>query len=85
MSKAINWHHNSVASNGDFLSHILHMADNLAAMCGAGYDDDDILNEIQKETMSFLQIKQADLSETLLKITESVNKIGMIEGSWKWN
>jgi hypothetical protein len=41
------------------------------------YDADDILDEVQEETMSFLQLKQADLSGILFKIIESVNKIGM--------
>jgi len=77
MSKAINWHHNPAGSDGDPLSYILHLADHLSLMGGVGYDDDDILNEAQKETMSFLQLKQADISDITFKIIESVNKIGM--------
>jgi HD-like signal output (HDOD) protein len=77
MSKAINWHHNPAGSDGDLLSYILHMADCISLMWGVGYDDDDSLNEVQKGTMSFLQLKQADLSNILFKIIESVNKIGM--------
>ena len=76
MSKAINWHHNPAGSDGDLLSYILHMADHLSLMGGVGYDDDDILDEVQEETMSFLQLKQADLSDIILEIMESVNKIG---------
>jgi putative nucleotidyltransferase with HDIG domain len=77
MSKAINWHHNPAGSDGDRLSYILHMADHLSLMGGVSYDDDDILNEIQEGTMSFLQLKQADLSDITFNIMESVNKIGM--------
>jgi putative nucleotidyltransferase with HDIG domain len=77
MLKAINWHHNPAASNGDLLSYILHLADHLALMSGAGYDEDDILNEVQKDTMRVLQLQQADLSEILFKIIESVSKIGV--------
>ncbi len=77
MSKAISYHHDPAGSNGDLLAYILHMADHIALMGGVGYDDDDILNEVQKDAMSFLQLKQSDLSEILLKIIESVNQIGM--------
>jgi len=77
MSKAINWHHNPVGSDGDLLSYILHMADSLSFMSGVGYDDDDSLNEVQKGTMSFLQLKQGDLPNILFEIIDSVNKTGM--------
>jgi putative nucleotidyltransferase with HDIG domain/predicted Zn finger-like uncharacterized protein len=77
ITKAIHWHHNPAGSGGTLLAYILHLADHLALMGGAGYDDDDILDEVQKETLSFLQLKQADLSEILFKIIESVNKVGV--------
>jgi putative nucleotidyltransferase with HDIG domain/predicted Zn finger-like uncharacterized protein len=77
MSKAIHWHHNPGGSNGDLLSYILHMADHIALMGGVGYDDDDVLSEVQKDAMSFLQLKQPDLSEILLKVMESVSQVGV--------
>lgn len=76
MSTAIHWHHSPGGSNGDLLAHILHMADHIALMGGVGYDDDDILSEVQKDTMSFLQLKQSDLSDILLKVMESVSQVG---------
>jgi putative nucleotidyltransferase with HDIG domain len=74
--KAIQWQNNPAGSNGDLLAYILHMADHLALMGGAGYDEDDILSEVQKETMSVLDLKQADLSEIVFKLLESVKQIG---------
>jgi putative nucleotidyltransferase with HDIG domain len=76
ITKAIQWQNNPAGSNGDLLAYILHMADHLALMGGAGYDEDDILSEVQKETMSVLDLKQADLSEIAFKLLESVNQIG---------
>lgn len=55
---------------------MLHMADHIALMGGVGYDDD-ILNEVQKDAMSFLQLKQSDPSEILLKVMESVSQVGV--------
>jgi putative nucleotidyltransferase with HDIG domain len=76
ITTAIHWHHNPSGSGGDLLAYILHMADHLALMGGAGYDDDDALSEVQKEAMSVLNLKQADLSEIVFKLLESVNQIG---------
>lgn len=75
ITQAIRWHHNPAGSDGDLLAYILHMADHLALTGGAGYDDDDVLDEVQEDTMSFLRLGQADLSEILFKVVESVNKI----------
>jgi HD-like signal output (HDOD) protein len=77
ISNAINWHHNPEESNADLLSHILHVADNLAFMGGAGYDDDDILNQIQKESLSLLQLKENELSDILFKVIDSMSKTGI--------
>lgn len=75
ITKAIHWHHNPVGSSGDLLAAILHLADHLALMGGAGYDDDDALSEVQKEAVSQLNLKQADLSEIVFKLLESVNQV----------
>lgn len=75
ITKAIHYHHNPAGSNGDLLANILHLADHLALVGGAGYDDDDILSEAQKDTMTILNLKQTDLSEIVFKLLESVNQI----------
>ena len=51
------------------------MADYAATLIGIGYDDDDILYEVEEGTMDFLGLKQEDVSELTLKIGESVNQI----------
>ncbi len=74
MALAIGWHHEPSKSNGDLLSHILHMADNLAAMVGIGYDSDDALSQAEPGTMDFLGLKQPDFGDLVAKITESVEQ-----------
>jgi putative nucleotidyltransferase with HDIG domain len=78
ITKAIRWHHDPARSHGDLLANILHMADHLALMGGAGYDDDDALSEVQKEALSLLHLKQADLSEIVFQLLECVNQIGPV-------
>ena len=75
ISTAIKGHHRPSISDGDELSYILHMADYAATLIGIGYDDDDILYEVEEGTMDFLGLKQEDVSELTLKIGESVNQI----------
>ena len=75
ISLAIKHHHQPSDANGDELSHILHSADYIAMLSGIGYDDDDLLCELEPGTQSFLNLKQEDISAIVLKVTESVNKI----------
>jgi putative nucleotidyltransferase with HDIG domain/predicted Zn finger-like uncharacterized protein len=74
MALAIGWHHEPSKSNGDLLSHILHMADHLATMVGIGYDSDDALSQAEPGTMDFLGLKQPDIGDLVAKITESVEQ-----------
>ena len=79
MSYAIKWHHAPSRSNKDFLSYIIHMSDYLATLSGIGYDDDDLLYQLEEGTMDFLKIKQTDVSRLIAKITDAVNKISSTE------
>lgn len=72
---AITWHHNPSGSNNDLLSYILHMADQLAASIGIGYDSDDILYQLEEGTMDFLDLKRSDLGDLVSEITESMEKM----------
>lgn len=74
ITTAIRWHLDPAGSGGDLLATILHLADHLALMGGAGYDDDDALSEVQKEALSKLNLTQTDLSEIVFKVLESVNQ-----------
>jgi putative nucleotidyltransferase with HDIG domain len=79
MSYAIKWHHAPSRSNKDFLSYILHMSDYLATLSGIGYDDDDLLYQLEEGTLDFLKLKQTDVSGLVAKITDAVNKISSTE------
>jgi len=79
MSYAIKWHHSPSRSNKDFLSYILHMSDYLATLSGIGYDDDDLLYQLEEGTLDFLKLKQTDVSGLVAKITDAVNKISSTE------
>ena len=74
---AIKYHHQPGNSDGDELSYILHMADYIAILSGIGYDSDDPLYELEEGTMDYLKFTSEDVSEMVLKVTESVNKISI--------
>jgi HD-like signal output (HDOD) protein len=74
---AIKYHHQPGNSDGNELCYILHMADYIAVLSGIGYDSDDILYELEEGTMDYLNMTNEDVSENVLKITESVNKISI--------
>ena len=74
---AINYHHRPGNSDGNELCYILHMADYIAILSGIGYDSDDTLYELEEGTMNYLNITNEDVSEIVLKVTESVNKISI--------
>jgi putative nucleotidyltransferase with HDIG domain len=74
---AIKYHHQPGNSDGNELCYILHMADYVAILSGIGYDRDDVLYELEEGTMDYLNITNEDVSEIVLKVTESVNKISI--------
>jgi HD-like signal output (HDOD) protein len=74
---AIKYHHQPGNSDGNELSYILHMADYIAILSGIGYDTDDILYELEEGTMDYLNFSNEDVSDIVLKVTESVNKISI--------
>jgi putative nucleotidyltransferase with HDIG domain len=77
ISFAIKYHHQPGNSDGNELSYILHLADYIAISSGIGYDSDDILYELEEGTMDYLSITNEDVSEIVLKVTESVNEISI--------
>jgi putative nucleotidyltransferase with HDIG domain len=72
---AIKYHHQPAGSDGNELCYILHMADYIATLSGIGYDTDDILYELEEGTMDYLRFSNENVSEIVLKVTESVDKI----------
>jgi HD-like signal output (HDOD) protein len=75
ISNAVGWHHRPSGSNGDLLSYILHLSDQLATSIGIGYDSDDLLYQLEEGTMDFLRMKRTDLGPLVSAITESVDKV----------
>ncbi len=74
---AIKYHHQPGNLDGNELSYILHMADYIAILSGIGYDNDDILYELEEGTMDYLDISNEDVSKIVSKVTESVNQISI--------
>jgi len=77
LNLAIKYHHQPGNSDGNELCYILHMADYIAILSGIGYDSDDTLYELEEGTMDYLSITNEDVSEIVLKVTESVNKFSI--------
>ena len=77
INDAIKYHHEPGKSDGNELSYILHMADYIAITGGIGYDNDDILFELEAGTMDHLNLTNEDMSEMVLKVTESVEQISI--------
>lgn len=75
MATAIKSHHQPSKSGSHDLSYILHAADYIARLSGIGYDDDDFLYDMESGTMEYLGLKQADVSDIALRITETVHKM----------
>jgi putative nucleotidyltransferase with HDIG domain len=77
INDAIKYHHEPGKSDGNQLAYILHMADFIAITGGIGYDNDDILFELEKGTMDHLNLTNEGMSEMVLKVAESVSQISI--------
>ncbi len=75
ISLAIKYHHYPSRSNGDELAYILHVADYIATLSGIGIGTDDILYEVEEGALDFLNLTQKTISELVLEVIESNNKI----------
>ena len=75
ISLAIKYHHYPSRSNGDELAYILHVADYIATLSGIGIGTDDILYEVEEGALEFLNLTQKEISELVLEVIESNNKI----------
>jgi HD-like signal output (HDOD) protein/uncharacterized protein YlaI len=75
ISLAIKYHHYPSRSNGDKLAYILHVADYIATLSGIGIGTDDILDEVEGGALDFLNLTQKEISELVLEVIESNNKI----------
>lgn len=74
---AIRYHHQPSLSDGNMLSYILHVADHIAIVSGAGSGAgvDDILHNIDPGAMNFLELTQEILSDIVFDMMESMEKL----------
>jgi len=72
ISTAIRYHHSPSLSLEVELGSILHMADYISLMSGAGYEDDNFIYELEAGTMDYLELDQDDINELSLEIQDAV-------------
>jgi len=75
LTLAIKYHHNPSRSNENQMAFILHLADYIAILSGAGYYIHEILDIREEGTENFLSIHQKDLKNISSEILESIVKI----------
>ncbi len=76
VTTAIQNHHHPSASGGHPLSYVVHTGDYVARLCGLGYEEDDILYEMEKGAAEFLNLNREILGNMMLKVLEAVQQIG---------
>ena len=72
ISSAIQYHHSPSSSLEVELAFILHLADYISLVTGAGYESDDYLYELEDGTMDYLEFDDNDVSDLSLELMESV-------------
>ena len=72
---AIQYHHYPSLSKGSELAHIVHAADYLVRLSGLGYEDDDLMYELEEGAREFLSFKQENFSAITFQVLEYVQKL----------
>ncbi len=72
---AIQYHHYPSLSEGSELAHIVHIADYLVRLSGLGYEDDDLMVELEEGALDFLGFTQENFSDISFQVLEYVQKI----------
>ena len=72
---AIRYHHYPSHSDENELAYIVHTADYLARLSGLGYEDDDLMRELEEGALEFLGFKQEDFSDITFQVLEYVQKL----------
>jgi putative nucleotidyltransferase with HDIG domain len=75
LTGAIKHHHSPSLSNGNNMAFILHLADYIAVLCGAGYDTDDVLYRLDEKTESSLKIYQKEISSIMSSVLDAMVKV----------
>jgi putative nucleotidyltransferase with HDIG domain len=74
LTQAIQYHHHPSRSHGSEMAFILHLADYIAVLSGAGYDLDEVLDIREEGTEEFLDIHQKDVKSISSSIIEYISK-----------
>lgn len=72
---AIQYHHYPSLSEGSELAHIVHTADYLVRLSGLGYEDDDLMCELEEGALEFLGLEQENFSAITFQVLEYVQKL----------
>ena len=72
---AIQYHHCPSLSEGSELAHIVHTADYLVRLSGLGYEDDDLMIDLEAGALDFLGFKQESFSDITFQVLEYVQKL----------
>ncbi|MCD6293328.1 MAG: HDOD domain-containing protein [Deltaproteobacteria bacterium] len=72
---SIQYHHYPSLSEGSELAHIVHAADYLVRQSGLGYEDDDLMVELEEGAIDFLGFTQENFSDISFQVLEYVQKI----------
>ena len=72
---AIQYHHCPSLSEGSELAHIVHTADYLVRLGGLGYEDDDLMAELEEGALDFLGFNQEIFSDIIFQVLEYVQKL----------
>jgi hypothetical protein len=57
------------------MAFILHLADYIAVLCGAGYDSDDVLYVLEKGTENSLNICQEEIRGIMSSVMDSMVRV----------
>lgn len=72
---AIQYHHYPSHSDENELAYIVHTADYLVRLSGLGYEDDDVMCELEEGALEFLGFKQENFSAITFQVLEYVQKL----------
>jgi len=72
---AMQYHHYPSLSKGSELAHIVHTADYLVRLSGLGYEDDDLMVELEEGALDFLDFTQENFSDITFQVLEYVQKL----------
>ena len=68
-------HYPGSLSKGSELAHIVHTADYLVRLSGLGYEDDDLMIELEEGALEFLGFTQENFSEITFQALEYAQKL----------